>query len=365
MNFQKLIIWALIGVAIQGCNSPNAESSHQSQLDTVVLETQVKPYIVSCAVKHDTDDPAIWINKQDPSKSLIIGTDKGGEEGDGALYVFDLEGNIVDDKTVRNIARPNNVDIAYGLKLGDSITDIAVLTERYTNSIRVFSLPDMQPLDNGGLKVFEGDSLKEPMGIALYTDPLTGNIYAIVGRKTGPQDGTYLWQYLLESEGGVSLKANLVRKFGNFSGLKEIEAIAVDNELGFVYFSDENSGIRKYYAHPDSSTIELAHFGQSDFTEDHEGISIYKNDDGTGYLIVSDQQANRFNIYTREGTPENPHDHQLVKSIQASTIESDGNDVVSISLGAPFEQGIFVAMSDDKTFQFYRVEDLLKDLELK
>jgi 3-phytase len=38
------------------------------------------------------------------------------------------------------------------------------------------------------------------MGISLYKQPITNNIFAIVGRKSGPKDG-YLWQYLLEDDG--------------------------------------------------------------------------------------------------------------------------------------------------------------------
>ena len=87
------------------------------------------------------------------------------------------------------------------------------------------------------------------MGIALYTDP-KGNIYAITGRKTGPKGGTYLWQYLLSDSGKGFVEAKLVRKFGNYSGKKEIESIAVDNENGYVYYSDEQFGVRKYYADP-------------------------------------------------------------------------------------------------------------------
>ena len=51
-------------------------------------------------MKHDSDDPAIWLYPTDPSKSLIIGTDK---DEDGALYVFDLNGTIIEEKTVRNL----------------------------------------------------------------------------------------------------------------------------------------------------------------------------------------------------------------------------------------------------------------------
>jgi hypothetical protein len=66
-------------------------------------------------------------------------------------------------------------------------------------------------------------------------------------------------------------KAKLVGKFRNYSGKNEIEAFAADNELGYVYCSDEGVGIRKYYAHPDSSNTELALFGTKEFTDYQEG----------------------------------------------------------------------------------------------
>jgi hypothetical protein len=36
-----------------------------------------------------------------------------------------------------------------------------------------------------------------------------------------------------------------VRRFGDFSGIGEIEAVTVDDELGFVYYADEAAGIHK------------------------------------------------------------------------------------------------------------------------
>ena len=112
------------------------------------------PVIVTEKVKSDSDDPAIWFNKEDPAKSFIIGTDKGNDTLDGGLYVFDLNGKIDYGKSVLGLKRPNNVDIAYGLMVLGKKTDIAVCTERNTNTIRVFSLPEMQSIDNGGIPVF-------------------------------------------------------------------------------------------------------------------------------------------------------------------------------------------------------------------
>lgn len=306
----------------------------------------LKPSVVTQKTPHDTDDPAIWINYANPAQSLIVGTDK---DSDGGLYVYDLSGNIV-AKSIP-LKRPNNVDIAYGLNINGKKMDIAATTERETNSMRIFSLPDMTPIDNGGIALFEGEAERSPMGIAFYTSE-TGKIYAIVGRKTGPTDN-YLWQYELSDNGQSGVKASVVRKFGKFSGKKEIEAIAVDNEAKVVYCSDETVGIRKYHADPNASNDELAFFGQTGFASDHEGIAIYKTGEKTGYILVSNQQANTFMVYPREGTMGNPHDHPLIAEVPVSTVECDGADAINLPLNNEFPQGFLVAMSNGMVFHLY------------
>lgn len=330
----------------------------------------VKPTFVTEAVKWDTDDPAIWINPSDVSQSLIIGTDK---DTDGALYVFNLEGKIIEEKTVRNLKRPNNVDVEYGLILNGTPTDITVTAERETNKIRVFSLPDMKAIDNGGIDAFAEEELRAPMGVSLYKRPTDGTIFVIVSRKEGPLEN-YLWQYLLKDDGNGNVIAEKVREFGNYSGHKEIEAIAVDDQLGYIYYSDEQVGVRKYYADPDNPDAdkELGIIYTGDYWEDNEGISIYTTGDETGYILVSDQAANRFRIYSREGTPAiidpedpednepaKPHLHKLIKIVNVSTNNSDGSEATNVNLGPNFPNGMFVAMSDDKTFQIYDWNDVI------
>ena len=332
---------------------------------TTADTTEIKPVIITEAVKYDTDDPAIWVNKTDPAKSLVIGTDK---DADGALYVYNLQGKIVADKVVRGLKRPNNVDLAYGLMLNGKPTDIAITTERITHKLRIFSLPDMKPVDNGGIDIFVGETgneYRDLMGIAIYTAK-NGKMYAIAGRKNGPLTGGYLWQYLLSDDGRGNVKATLVRKFGEYSGKKEIESIAVDNEQGYIYYSDEQTGVRQYYADPERGNKQLSIFGTTGFAADHEGISIYKLTDSTGYILVSDQGANRFQIFSREGTKQNPCEHKLLKVVNVAARQSDGSDVVNIPLNSTFKHGLFVVMSTDKTFHYYRWEDIAgKELKIK
>lgn len=349
-TFSILIISA--AAFLQACNTKPSESTADSHSDTANI---IQPVVITDTVKHDTDDPAIWINPTDPGQSIILGTDKNE---DGALYAFDLNGKILEDKTVRNLKRPNNVDIAYGLILSGKPTDIAVVTEREANKIRIFSLPDMKPIDNGGIEVFAGEAEQAPMGISLFTRPGDKTIFAIVGRKTGPSEG-YLWQYQLADDGKGNVKASVVRKFGKYSGKKEIESIAVDNELGYVYYSDEQVGVRKYHADPDSSSKELALIPNTNFTEDNEGISIYKTGAGTGFLLVSDQGADKFHIFKREGEASNAHDHKLVKIVKVAAHKSDGSEVTNVPVNTQFQKGLFVTMSEGKVFHYYKWEDII------
>jgi len=357
----KQLLLLLAAAILFACQAPdNTKPDNSTDTPTAVWDTAqaIKPAFVTDTVRYDTDDPAVWIHPTDPAQSLIIGTDK---DEDGGLYVFTLQGKLVPEKTVRGIKRPNNVDIVQGVWLDGRQVDIAVTTERNEKRLRIFSLPDMAPLDGGGIPVFVNDTtadFRDVMGVALYKRSTDSSLFAIVGRKVGPTDGTYLGQYKLTGNGKGIFAAEEVRRFGNYSGHKEIEAIAVDAQLGYVYYSDEQRGIRKYYADPEKGNEELAFFGTSGFAEDHEGISIYKLTDSTGYILVSDQQRNCFHIFPREGNAGNPHNHGLLKVVKTSTDESDGSETVTLAIPGLFPKGFFVAMSTDKTFHIYRWEDI-------
>ncbi|MCG2616178.1 phytase [Terrimonas sp. NA20] len=356
----KITTLAFLASVLVACQDTENKPTETTPEQPAVLQ----PVVITDTVPNDTDDPAVWINHANPAESLIIGTDK---DSSGGLYVFDLKGKMDTVRSVRGLGRPNNVDIEYGLILNGKPVDIAVTTERFTHKLRIYSLPDMKPVDNGGIPVFEGEKqpeFRDLMGISLYKDP-AGNIYAIAGRKTGPTDNTYLWQYLLKDDGKGNVKAELARKFGKYSGKKEIEAIAVDDKLGYIYYSDEQVGVRKYYADPAKGNQELALFADTGFAGDHEGISIYSTSDSTGFIIVSDQQADQFKIFAREGTAGAPHQHTLLRTVKVAAHESDGSESVSVPLGPDFPKGIFVAMSDERTFHYYKPEQLLGDSLLK
>jgi 3-phytase len=329
---------------------------------TSVLHWQ--PVCQTSAVQGDADDPAIWINPINPEKSLIIGTDKTGN----ALYVFDLKGKIV--QKIGDILRPNNVDVEYGLLLAGRKTDIAVVTERNAQRLRIFAIDSSrlqlrEITDPEGTTVFdgqEGDSAA-PMGIALYRRPKDGAVFAIVSRKKGPS-GAYLWQYRLVPTADGRVRLQKVREFGQFSGRGEIEAVAVDDQLGFVYYADENYGILKYHAdpeHPEAAKL-LAVFGKEGFEGDREGIAVYPMRGDKGYLLCVDQRPQRSVVYVfrREGTSANRHDHQQpVAVIHTDSDETDGIEATSQPLGRQFPSGLLIMMnSQARNFHLYRWQPL-------
>jgi 3-phytase len=333
----------------------------------LVPEAPVRHVVATDPVSGDPDDPAVWVNRADPSGSLILGTNKVAAPN-GSLVVFGLDGKA--RQTISGIDRPNNVDVEYGLLLGGKATDIAVLTERFRSRLRVFAISADGLRDvssGGGIPVFEGQSQEAgaPMGIALYRRPRDGAVFAIVGRKTGPTQG-YLWQYRLSDDGSGAVTGVKVREFGGFSGKGEIEAVAVDDAPGYVYYADEGDGIHKWRADPDHPEAgrELAHFGKSGFQADREGIAIYAKSDGGGYIVCTDQVEadSRYLIYRREGSVGNPHDHgEPLKIVRGGADSTDGLEIVSTPLGPAFPNGIMVAMnSRGRNFLLYRWDNAME-----
>jgi 3-phytase len=336
--------------------------------DTALLQ----PAVLTTAVANDADDPAIWINAANPEQSLIVGTNKVAAP-DGALYVFGLDGTV--RQVVKPLDRPNNVDIEYKLITPAGPVDIAVATERYQSRLRVYRIDEsgLTPIDGGGIKVLDGETKEAamPMGVSLYRRPHDGAIFAVVAPKTGGT-ANYLWQYRLTFDAAAnSVRGALVRRFGNFSGGGEIEAVVVDDPLGYVYYADEEFGLRKWHADPDhpEANGELAVFARQGFTSQREGLAIIEQNDGTGLIICSDQIAGGsvLHVYRREGQPGQPHQHDPALAVVTTTADAtDGIDGTSAVLGGRFRSGLLAMMnSKGRNFHLYDLSDLLTRLSMR
>ena len=366
---------AILSLALVGCagvgtsplESPAGRNATAPAGSPRAALAPLSPVVATEAVPNDADDPAIWVNRKKPESSLILGTDKIEEKG--GLYVWNLDGKQV--QAIMPLDRPNNVDVAYGLAFGDGKFDIAVVTERKKHRLRVFRIDGEtgKLTDVSGatevLKGEEGDA-REPMGVALYTRPGDGAIFAIVSPKTGPTDG-YLAQYRLEVEGG-KVNATFVRRFGKFSGRDamgdgEIEAVFADNEVGLVYAADERFGIRAQAADPQAENAgkELFVIGQQGFTADREGIALLKPAGARPVLVAVDQIAGGsvLHIFARPavGSAAAP---AFVLTLPTVADETDGLDATAEPLGPNFPGGVVVMMnSKDRNFLLFDARAIL------
>jgi len=246
------------GLGCRQNRTPADEDSSKPPPEPSLLSNalEIEAAYNTATLPNDPDDPAIWVHPTDPSRSLIIATMKAASPA-GAIVVFGIDGQI--RQVISGIDRPNNVDVEYGLRLAGKAVDIAVATERLKRQLRVFRIhpDDGRLVDLGGIPILEEQEGEAgaPMGIGLYRRDRDDAMFAVVAPKTGPRDH-YLWQYRLFDAGGGRVGARFVRRFGKFSaatvrGENEIEAVAVDDELGYVYYADEADGIHKWHADPD------------------------------------------------------------------------------------------------------------------
>jgi 3-phytase len=292
---------------------------------SATVETQPVPSDGDAA-----DDPAIWVHPADPALSTVIGTDK-----EGGLAVYDLSGGQI--QYIAGI-QPNNVDLRYDFPLGGQSIDLVVTSERGDDAITLHRVdPQTRQLVEAGPPIDAGIDVS---GICMYRSPTSGYFYVFVtSDAAGP-----IRQWRLSDSGG-RVTATQVRDLDMGS---TAEGCVADDDLAYLYVSEEAAGIWKYEAEPEGGTARVAvdEVG-STLEADVEGLAIYYGGDGSGYLLASSQGSGEYAAYDRAG--DNPHvtSFQIVDSAIDGTSSTDGIDVMSAPLGAGFPNGLFVAQDGD------------------
>ncbi len=317
----------------------------------------VTPRLATEPVNYRADEPAIWMHPTDPASSLIIGTDVGTYPN-GGIFVWNLDGT---QRQRINISHPEHIDVRYGLQLGGREVDVAVVAMRDHREIRVFRIdPETRLLENittpDGINVFS-----QPFGLGLYKRPSDGALFVTIsGRTALSRKG--VWQLRLEDDGNGLVKGTKVREFGDNEGF--VDGIVCDDELGYLYLAEEDSGIHKYYADPDKGDERLAFFARPDeFTGKRSGLALYPCDDSTGYILTTNTANNAIQVYRREGDDGDPHRHTLVTTISNTWGQAgDGLDVTPFAAGANFPNGFLIWLNKtDNNFQFYAWEDVAQN----
>jgi 3-phytase len=144
-----------------------------------------------------------------------------------------------------------------------------------------------------------------------------------------------------------------------------------------LYVAEEDIGLWKYFAEPgdgDERTSIDSTDESGRLTDDVEGIALYDSGNGKGYLVVSNQGANNYALYRREGENAFVGFFHIVANAAEGidgASETDGLDVSSAGLGDAFPDGLLVvqdgrdiAPEERQNFKYVSWSDVARALDL-
>ncbi|WP_024645545.1 phytase [Pseudomonas syringae] len=300
------------------------------------------------------DDPAIWINPQNPALSRVLGTNK--KQG---LLTYDLSGKQLQELPV---GRLNNVDVRPGFMLGKRKVDLAVASNRDRNSLSLFSI------DRSSGVVREAGEIPTPLaeiyGVCLFK-PASGELYAFANGK----DGSFL-QYRLSAADGKA-HGELVRRFKVDT---QPEGCVADDQRQRLFLGEEDVGVWEVDARADqpatlSSVIKVGEAVHADV----EGLALYQSD-SHDYLVISSQGNDSYVVVDAEPPYALRGAFRVGLNAQAGidgTSETDGIEVTSMNLGGAWSKGMLVVQDGRKrmpeqaqNFKFVPWAEVVKTLSL-
>lgn len=400
--------WRLLAMLVAAQIAAPAVAAEPSVVATVETEANFDDDAGGDA---DADDPAIWINPIDRRYSLVLGTLKNG-----GLSVFDLDG-----KTIQRVATPpapgedeapgrfNNVDLLQNFVLGARRVDLAVVTDRGLDKLRLYRInPLWHVLNQPALTDITSPSV--PWVFSTSQDEVneqaTGYGLAVgaLGRRNLPVGfvsrrhrtaiarvaffaaGNGLVSYRVEDV--FSLPSSFVLPNGatwtpcleTDEELAQVEGMVLDRRHEFLYAAQEDVGIWKipvkntgaaalidrvrefgvpysriFDPEEEEFVCELDEandpgFGSPYLAADAEGLTIYEYGFSKGYLIASSQGSDEFLVYERTGANAHIGNFRIDAGNGIDSVEeSDGAMVVNTSLPPRFPFGLFVAHDGDNT----------------
>lgn len=213
---------------------------------------------------------------------LIAATSLGG------LEVYDSAGRLLDTVPAGEAA---GLGVAYGFPLNGRPTTLIGVTDVTDNSLRFFTLRD------GALS--EVGAGAEPAGFAaenicFHHHALDGRTYAFVMGDGGEIDQRLVYE---SAPGRVSTRA--VRRVQVPS---PVEQCAADSASGLLYVAEETVGLWRLSADAeadvDAVLVDSPRFGALE--GEVKGLTLYDGGPGARWLIASDSEAGRLNVYDRE-----------------------------------------------------------------
>ncbi|MCY4601344.1 MAG: phytase [Acidobacteria bacterium] len=314
----------------------SAEADSQpADTRTVTAAVETEPVDDPCDA---ADDPAIWLNEEDPEASLIVATNKVR-----GLLVYDLEGQIV---SRLDSGRVNNVDLRSGIRVGGAETIVVAGTNRTTMTLDILALDpasgELSPLGDP----IDPEFADEPYGLCLYHSAASGDLYVFANA----QDGA-VGQWRLDDNGRGGLTGAPVRSWMLAS---QPEGCVADDANGWLFIGEEEAAIWRFDAEPTASTdrptvvdrTTLGEPGGGRLAADVEGLALYAPAGGgarDGFLVASSQGNHTYVVYDRAP----PHAYRGTFRIAGEgaidgTEETDGIDLVAAPVGPDYPAGLLV-----------------------
>ena len=328
----------------------------------VVKPSYETPQVVS---KGDAaDDPAIWFNKSNPSKSLIFGTDKRS-----GVYTYNLNGEKVNYTELGNInnidTRTINITDDDGLDLGPYSFIFA--SNRSLNSLDIWAFSDTNmnlAIDNNNFNLPKKPYIRAKSDVEVYGvcggyDKTFGLIAFLTADGSSEIE---LWSY-------SSLGLTLLTTFKNGNAIQS-EGCVYDDENRTLFISEENErGVVRAYKLNNGLSFDkpiIIDTREGNITGDPEGLAILKINKKDGYLIASSQGSSTFNIYQRHA----PYNFINKFSVTSNKIidgvsDTDGIDILNTYLNKDFPNGIIVVQDGENTGEQYISKENFKYLSLR
>lgn len=274
------------------------------------------------------DDPAIWVNTENPEASLILGTNKKG-----GIHVYNMNG---DELQYVQSGCMNNIDLRDNFYYQKQNVVMVAASNCSKNTISLFYI-DKTNLTLSDTILNIKSSVDFVYGLCMYKSVVSDKFYVFVN---GEGADVEQWEVYTENE---ILTAKLTR---NFKVSSKPEGMVADDIEGKLYIGVEEEGILKINAEPEYPFETLWVNGsnpsqQSFVSSDIEGLALYKTE-GTTYLIASSQGNFSYAVF-KIGEP----DQYLLSFVIDDgmidgVIETDGLEIVNTPLNSKFPKGMLV-----------------------
>lgn len=325
----KIVSWRDVAQAL---NLPLGQDAPRAEPSRLAL---VRPTLETEPVGHDgdaADDPAIWVHPTDPARSTIIATDKKG-----GLLVYDLSGKRLQDLPD---GKMNNVDLRGGFKLGGRTVTLVAASDRTRKAIALYTIDPVTRLLTSVADGVQATGLSDPYGLCMYRDRRGGTFVFV----SDPDGLVRQWKLTATAAGKVAAKPVRDIRFDS-----QTEGCVADDETGALYVAEEDVALWKLGADASAGTARKAVARIVDnpaLKADLEGVGLYAQAGGKGYLVVSSQGNNSYAVFRREGDNAYVGGFAVIANgdngVDGAS-ETDGLEVTSASLGAGLEAGAFVA----------------------